>query len=174
MNIETSEESTKETSERDLEAAGLPKTDAAETSKDPNLVTWDGPDDPTNPKNWPVKEKWILTVLVSLFTFISPVSSSMVAPALTKLGKDLDMQSDIEVEMALSIFVLGYAFGPLFFGPVSEMYGRSRVLQLSNMFYIAWNLGCGFAQNKTELFVFRFFAGIGGSAPLSVAGGALR
>lgn len=31
-----------------------------------------------------------------------------------------------------------------------------------------WNLVCGFAQNESELLVFRFFAGIGGSAPLVV------
>ncbi len=32
----------------------------------------------------------------------------------------------------------------------------------------AWNIACGFAQNKTQLIVFRLLAGLGGSAPLSV------
>lgn len=159
--------------ERDLEASNLTE-EMTEPPKDPNLVTWDGPDDLENPKNWAIKDKWAFTVAVSLFTFISPISSSMVAPALQELGKDLGMTKDIEVEMAMSIFILGYALGPLFFGPVSEIFGRARVLKLSNVFYLSWNLGCGFAQNRTEFFVFRFLAGIGGSAPLSVAGGALR
>jgi len=159
--------------ERDLEAANLPAPDAAQDSKDPDLVTWDGPQDPANPKNWVMKKKWVMTVLVSLFTFISPVSSSMVAPALTALGKDLRMESSIETQMALSIFVLGYAIGPLFFGPVSEIFGRARVLRFSNLFYLAWNLGCGFAQNKAEFFVFRFLAGVGGSAPIAVGGGTI-
>jgi hypothetical protein len=158
----------------DLEAAREPLEDATEPPKDADLVTWDGPNDLENPKNWAIKEKWKLTVAVSLFTFISPVSSSMIAPALEQLGKDLNMTEEIEVEMAMSIFILGYALGPLFFGPVSEIFGRARILQLSNLFYLAWNLGCGFAQNPAELFVFRFLAGIGGSAPLSVAGGTLR
>lgn len=162
--------------EQDLEAARLPAADNNKnaTLKDPNLVDWDGPSDPANPKNWTVKDKWVLTVLVSTFTFISPVSSSMVAPALTILGKDLGMHKDIEVEMALSIFVLGYSVGPLLFGPLSEIFGRSMVLQCSNLFYLAWNLGCGFAQTRAEMFVFRFLAGIGGSAPLSIGGGTLR
>ncbi|KAF2136055.1 uncharacterized protein K452DRAFT_303075 [Aplosporella prunicola CBS 121167] len=160
--------------DRDLEAARAPPPDNAEKEPtDPDLVIWDGPQDAANPKNWTTKKKWATTILVSTFTFISPVSSSMVSPALETLGKDLGMKSDIEVEMALSIFVLGYAIGPLFFGPVSELFGRARVLQLSNLFYLAWNLGCGFAQNRAEMFVFRFLAGIGGSAPLSVGGGAL-
>jgi len=36
----------------------------------PNLVTWDGPDDPTNPRNWPMRRKWIVTWAVSLFALI--------------------------------------------------------------------------------------------------------
>lgn len=98
----------------------------------------------------------------------------MVAPALTKLGEDLGMKKEIEVEMALSIFILGYALGPLFFGPISEVFGRSRVLQFSNLFYLIWNLSCGLAQNKAEFFVFRFLAGIGGSAPLAIGAGVIR
>lgn len=41
------------------------------------------------------------------------------------------------------------------------------------MWYLAWNLGCGFAQNKGQLIAFRFLAGLGGSAPLSIGGGVL-
>lgn len=126
-----------------------------------------------NPKNWP-KKKWQYTVAVSIFVFISPVSSAMIAPALTHVVRDLHTHSNIEVEPSLSIFILAYAVGPLFFGPVSELYGRVRSLQLSNPWYLAWNLGCGFAMNKAEMFVFRFLAGIGGSAPLAIEGGTLR
>ena len=170
---ETSEKQVQQP-ERDLEANKPSATGPNKTPKDPDLVTWDGPEDPANPKNWSTRAKWGLTVLISTFTFLSPISSSMVAPALGQLGDELGMQSDIEIEMALSIFILGYAVGPLFFGPVSELYGRKRVVLVSNFFYLAWNLGCGFAQNKAEMFVFRLLAGIGGSAPLAIGGGALR
>lgn len=45
---------------------------------DENLVTWDV-DDPGNPKTWPFGRKWAAVTIVSIFTFISPVSSSMTA-----------------------------------------------------------------------------------------------
>ncbi|TLD36891.1 mfs multidrug [Venturia nashicola] len=141
--------------------------------EDPNLVTWDGPDDPTNPKNWSSGRKWAATFVVSSFTFISPVSSSMVAPALTSMARDLNITSEIESSLVLSIFVLAYAVGPLFLGPFSEVYGRVKVIQISNMFYLAWNLGCGFAKTKGEMMAFRFLAGLGGSAPLAIGGGVL-
>ncbi|KAJ5682275.1 mitogen-activated protein kinase kinase kinase [Penicillium macrosclerotiorum] len=45
----------------------------------------------------------------------------MIAPALDKPGKDLHMTSNIEINLALSIFVLAFAIGPLVFGPASEV-----------------------------------------------------
>ena len=140
---------------------------------DPYLVTWDGEDDNANPKNWTYRKKWIAVVCVSLFTFISPVSSSMSAPALAKIGKDLNITDQTELTLTLSIFVAAYAIGPLFMGPLSEIYGRVIVLQLGNLFFLAWNVGCGFATSKGQLIAFRFLAGLGGSAPLAIGGGVL-
>lgn len=141
--------------------------------KDSNLVTWGGPDDPANPKNWTKRKRWLATITVSLFTFISPVSSSMVAPALSQVQRDLHMSSTFEANLALSVFILGFALGPLALGPASELFGRRIVLQLSMLFYIAFNLGCAFAQNSAELIAFRFLSGLGGSAPLGIGGGVL-
>ncbi|KAI0077547.1 MFS polyamine transporter [Panus rudis PR-1116 ss-1] len=140
---------------------------------DPNvtIVDWDGPNDPQNPKNWTYRKKWAATAIVSAFTFISPVSSSMIAPASTQLAEEFGITDNVVIALTTSVFVLAYAFGPLFLGPLSEIYGRSRVLQLSNLWYLAWNLGCGFAQNKGQLIAFRFLSGLGGSAPLSIGGG---
>lgn len=111
--------------------------------------------------------------IVSSFTFISPVSSSMVAPALGAIGSEFHITNDVVLSLTLSIFILAYAIGPLFLGPLSEMYGRVIVLQTSNLLYLFFNLGCGLAQTKTQLIIFRFLSGLGGSAPLAIGGGVL-
>ena len=136
-------------------------------------MTWDGPNDKANPKNWSMRRKWAATLIVSCFTLVSPVSSSMIAPALGSISRDFHITQTVEAQLTLSIFVLAYAIGPLFLGPLSEIYGRVLVLQLANAFYFAWNLGCGFAQNKGQLMAFRFLSGLGGSAPLAIGGGLL-
>ncbi|KAK7722036.1 hypothetical protein SLS63_009317 [Diaporthe eres] len=137
-------------------------------------VSWNGPEDPENPKNWPTRRKWAATLLVSALTFISPVSSSMVAPALGPMADAFSIRrNSVESQMMLSIFLLAYAIGPLFLGPLSESFGRRPVLLLSSLFYLAWNLGCGFSQNAPEMLIFRFLSGIGGSAPQAVGGGVL-
>jgi multidrug resistance protein len=143
--------------------------------KDINLVTWDGPGDPDNPKNWPKAKKWRATITVSLFTFISPVSSSMIAPALPHVGKALGVPPDqkLELQLALSAFLLAFAVGPLFLGPLSEIFGRRIILQLSNLFYFVFNLACGFSNSVPEIIAFRFLSGLGGSAPLGIGGGVL-
>ncbi|PPQ70367.1 hypothetical protein CVT24_013142 [Panaeolus cyanescens] len=168
----------KSSAEVDIENQPGPRSLAShESSHDSEsdllVVDWDGPDDKTNPKNWTNREKWTATLIVSAFTFISPVSSSMVAPASAQLAGEFGITSTPIIAMMTSVFVLGYAFGPLILGPLSEIYGRSRVLQLANIFYMAWNLGCGFAKNENQLIAFRFLSGLGGSAPLSIGGGVM-
>ena len=59
-------------------------------------------------------------------------------------------------------------------GPLSEVFGRVYALQLGGLHYLAWHLGCRFAQNEVETVVFRFLSGIGGSAPLVIGVGILR
>lgn len=51
---------------------GVPSPSAtlapASTSPDPNMVTWDGPDDPTNPQNWSIGRKWFITIVCGIST----------------------------------------------------------------------------------------------------------
>ena len=59
-------------------------------------------------RSWTFKEKWIATGIVSAFTFISPVSSSMIAPATSQLAKEFGITSSVVEAMAVSVFILGY------------------------------------------------------------------
>lgn len=93
----------------------------------------------------------------------------MLSPALGVIANDLDIQSTVGEMLVTSIFVLGYAIGPLFFGPLSEIYGRLPVLVGSNIFYLVFNTACGGCQTAVQMWIFRFLGGLGGSAPLAVS-----
>jgi len=95
----------------------------------------------------------------------------MIAPSLTSISQDFDITSSVIAQLTLSIFILAYAVGPMILGPLSEVYGRVIVLQLANLFYLAFNLGCGFARMKGQMIAFRFLSGLGGSGPMAIAGG---
>lgn len=62
-------------------------------------------------------------------------------------------------------------FVPSHLGPLSEIYGRRIVLNVSNIVFCAFNLGCALAPNLGGLIVMRFFAGLGGSACLTIGSG---
>lgn len=50
-------------------ASPLPPTKEDEKADpDPNMVTWDGPDDPTNPQNWSTGYKWFITIVCGIMT----------------------------------------------------------------------------------------------------------
>ena len=133
------------------------------------IVTWDGPNDPSNPLNWSNRQKWITTILVSLFTFISPFSSTMVTPALPTIGKEFDIDEGFKRQLVMTIFLLGYAQGPFVLAPLSEIYGRVTVLQYANLIYLLFNTCCGFAQTGPQMLAFRFLSGLGGAAPQAVS-----
>ncbi|KAK7462878.1 hypothetical protein VKT23_007457 [Stygiomarasmius scandens] len=170
-NVSERSESLQDGNRRTTRDKGM--TDRSQTTtldESVQIVDWDGPDDPQNPKNWSMKRKWAATLIVSCFTLVSPIASAMISPATGNVMEDFSVTNSTLGGMITSVFVLGFAIGPLFLGPLSEIYGRSRVIQWANIWFLIWNLVCGFSQNITQLIVFRFFAGIGGSAPITIGG----
>jgi MFS family permease len=97
----------------------------------------------------------------------------MISPALPVISKDLEIHSGVIELLIISIYVLGFAIGPLYLGPLSELYGRRVILQISNVVFLAFNTACGGCKTVTQMIIFRFISGMGGSASLSAGGGIL-
>ncbi len=75
------------------------------------------------------------------------------------------------VVLGISLFVLGFALGPLIWAPFSEVLGRRPLFIYTYAALTAFSAGCALAPNMTALIVLRFFAGAFGSSPLTNAGG---
>ncbi|KAG9004704.1 hypothetical protein FRB94_002546 [Tulasnella sp. JGI-2019a] len=132
---------------------------------------WDS--DPENPRNWSNGKKWRTTAVVSVYTFVSPLASSMIAPALPQIAGHFKITNPTIAALTLSIYILAYALGPLVLGPLSEIYGRSVVLHVSNIVFVIFNVVSAVAPTDGALIVFRFIAGLGGSAPLAIGAGSI-
>lgn len=141
------------------------------TDLEKGIVGWDSQHDPDMPLNFSRSRKWFITLLLSAITFMTPFASSILAPSLAALEKDYGTQDVTLGSMPVSIFLLGYAIGPLFLSPLSEIYGRNLILIAASAWFCIWLVGCALAPTLNTLIFFRFMAGVGGSGCQTIGGG---
>ncbi|KAI8650745.1 MFS domain-containing protein [Fusarium keratoplasticum] len=131
-------------------------------------IDWDGSDDPDKPVNWPQTKKWRITLTVSMLSFMTPFASSMMAPAIDEVMKEMKTTNRDLGSFAVSIYLLGYAFGPLLIGPCSELYGRLVVYHTCTALFAVMNIGCAMANSMSMLIAFRFLTGTVGACAFTV------
>ncbi|KAF2267682.1 MFS general substrate transporter [Lojkania enalia] len=141
--------------------------------EEPNIVWWDSPEDPQNPMKWPFKKRWGTVILVSVLTFLTPLASSIFAPGVPEVMKTFHSTNDMLEGFMVSVYVLGFAFGPLIIAPLSEMYGRLPLYHICNMCFVIWTIAAATASNMSMFIVFRFLMGCFGGAPLVLGGGTI-
>ncbi|EFQ30973.1 major facilitator superfamily transporter [Colletotrichum graminicola M1.001] len=125
------------------------------------------------PMNFPRACKWLIIWFLSGITFMTPFASSILAPAIGRFIEDLGNDDLTVGTLPVSIYLLGYAVGPLFLAPLSEMYGRRPVLDAANLFFCAWLIGCALAPSIASLAIFRALTGVGGSGCLAIGAGVI-
>lgn len=141
------------------------------TQDDPYLVEF-VPNDPRNPMEWSQVKKWTIVLTVAIMT----LAVSFVSSAYSGGTKQVILEFGISQEVAtlgVSLFVLGFAVGPLLWAPLSELYGRQVLFFGTYAMLTLWNAAAAGANNAAALIVFRFLAGTFGSSPLTNAGGVI-
>ncbi|KAJ6134447.1 hypothetical protein N7523_000769 [Penicillium sp. IBT 18751x] len=146
-------------------------TDDSEIPKELNIVDFEGPDDVENPFNWPTKKKARQLVLMSFNTFITPLASSMFTPGVSDVMKEFNVTSSMLGSFVVSVYILGYCFGPFIIAPLSEIYGRLALYHVCNIIFLIFTIACAVAQSMPQLIVFRLFAGMAGVCPLTIGSG---
>ena len=97
----------------------------------------------------------------------------MFAPGVPELMMEFDSKNVVLASFVVSVYVLGFAVGPLFFAPLSEVYGRLPIYHACNLLFLVFNIACAVATSLPMLIGFRFMAGVFGSAPLTNGGGTI-
>ena len=95
----------------------------------------------------------------------------MYAPGAASLAKKFHITSSTIVSLTVSIYLCGFAVGPMFIAPLSELYGRLVIYHTCNVFYIGFIIGCALSKSTGMFLGFRLLAGIASSGPLTVGGG---
>lgn len=154
---------------KDAEKGNPAGNDASIT--DPNLVDWDGPDDPANPRNWSKTFKMANVLLVSLSVLYCNLATTMFSPGAKLMQSEFGFKSDTVEILSITIASLGFAVGQFFVPPISEVFGRVPVYRGSSIFYLGFTAGCARSTNVAEFLVFRLCTGLSAASYMSTGGG---
>ena len=105
---------------------------------------------------------------LALISAFPPLSTVLYLPALPQMVEALDT-TQTSVNMTLSMFFLFYSVGLLFWGPLSEKFGRKPILLSGLTIYVVASLFCAFSQHVEQLIAGRIIQALGGSAATVVA-----
>lgn len=141
------------------------------TAEDPFVVSWI-PNDPRNPMLMPTGRKIGITIVVSTAALAVAVASSAYTGAMEQVKEGLHVGTEVAT-LGLSLFVIGFALGPLFWAPLSEFIGRQTPFIFSLGLMTAFLAGCAGSQNIQSLVILRFLGGCAGSAPFTNSGGVI-
>lgn len=141
------------------------------TANDPNAIDWDSLTDPQNPQNYPTGKKWRIIALISALTFATPLGSTIFAPGVPQVMRDFHSSNTELASFMVSVYILGFAFGPIIVAPMSEAYGRVPVTHISTVGFLVFTIACAVSTNMSMFVTFRFFMGAFGATPLTVGSG---
>lgn len=130
------------------------------------------PVDGHNAMQYPNWKKWTITILQAVATLAVAFVSTAFSGGIREIIIGFGVSTEVAI-LGVSLFVLGFAVGPVLWAPLSEFYGRQILFFLTYMALTAFNAGAAGAQNIGTLIVLRFLAGTFGASPLTNSGGVI-
>src|SRR5690349_13662237 len=97
----------------------------------------------------------------------------MFAPGIPRILVEFHETSSVTATFILSVYILGFAFGPLLVAPMSEIYGRSICYNVGNVFFTLFTVGTALSNSIGMMMAFRFLMGVACSVPITIGGGSI-
>lgn len=114
-----------------------------------------------------------LTILLAALSAVGPLTTDMYLPSLPDIARQLGAPT-AQVQLTLSAYLIGFAIGQIFHGPISDRHGRKPVLIAALMLYCLASLACALSTSVEMLIVARFVQGVGGSGGIVLARAIVR
>ena len=114
-----------------------------------------------------------LVLMLGSLMVVGPLSIDMYLPALPAIGASLHARADM-VQVTASSFFIGIAVGQLFYGPLSDRFGRRPLLLIGFALYALASLFCALAPTIEALIAFRVLQALGGCAGMVMSRAVVR
>jgi len=112
---------------------------------------------------------WLLT----LITFSGTLAMHIFVPALPEAARALSASMG-SMQLTMSVYILGLAFGQLAYGPLSDRFGRRPVLMAGLVLYAGAGLAAALVPDVHGLIVARLLQALGGCAGLVIGRAIVR
>ncbi|MCK7259014.1 Bcr/CflA family multidrug efflux MFS transporter [Enterobacter asburiae] len=114
-----------------------------------------------------------IVFILGLLAMLMPLSIDMYLPALPVISAQFGVPAG-SAQMTLSTYILGFALGQLFYGPMADSLGRKPVILGGTLVFAAAAVACALAQTIDHLIVMRFFHGLAAAAASVVINALMR
>ena len=131
------------------------------------VVEFNGFDDPLHAQNWPMNKKLYVGAIVAFFSLSATFGSAVFSNATPVVSQLYGVSQEVGT-LATSLYVLGYAFGPIIWAPISELYGRRMPILVGSFGFGIFSIAVAVAKDLQTIMICRFFGGLFGSSPLAV------
>ncbi|MDU5950894.1 MAG: MFS transporter, partial [Paenibacillus macerans] len=112
------------------------------------------------------KRRWLILVVLNLFTFMSTLDGSIVNIALPVISKQLDLQV-AEAEWVVTAYLMMICAAILFFGKLGDIVGKIKVFKWGMIIFTVGSLLCGFSSSLTMLVGSRLIQALGASMTMA-------
>ncbi|KAJ5683215.1 hypothetical protein N7462_006380 [Penicillium macrosclerotiorum] len=136
-------------------------------NKEEYVVEFAGVDDPLHPQNWSTAKKLTTAVILSFTTFNATFASSIYSSGNSILSMQFHVSNEVGT-LGLSLYVLGFATGPIIWAPFSELYGRRIPILISMLGFTLFQFAVATAKDLQTIMLCRFFGGLFGACPVAV------
>jgi DHA1 family multidrug resistance protein-like MFS transporter len=119
------------------------------------------------PINMSLGRKWAITLVTALMTAIITFCSSVFSSAAHATAVEFHV-SEVVTLLGLSLFVMGFALGPLAWGPLSERFGRKIPLLTGFFAFATFQIPLALSRNLTTVLISRFLEGSFGAAAMVI------
>ncbi|MCG2579197.1 Bcr/CflA family multidrug efflux MFS transporter [Dechloromonas sp. XY25] len=126
----------------------------------------------TTPTTEPAREGRFILLLGALVAF-GPLAIDLYLPALPAIAAGLSASAEA-VQSSITVFLAGFAVGMLFYGPISDRYGRRTVMLTGIALFALASLACLLSTAIEQLILARFVQALGGGAASVLARAVVR